>query len=351
LKQNASINLIAVFISFALLIICIHKGVFDYKNPNKYTLPFLSYHNAIEHKKEMFLYKNIQANRKVKNTNYKQISEKEVFVVVIGESANREHLGIYGYDRDTTPYLNSIKDELYLYNGTSPSNGTVESLKKSLTPADENDFLIKDTILNTINDTKKFKTFWIANQGNGKDNLISELANSANYVYFQENYNKFSKHLHDEIILQEVYKAIDDNANKKFIFIHLYGSHLDAKRRYPKEFERWSGNTYKEKQVAHYDNSILYTDYILNKIISKLKNAKTTSYLLYFSDHGTDIRNAQDSCLCRDKSKYSYDAPVILWSTKDFSEKRKKEIRTIKKEIETKYLYDIILSISGIVRN
>jgi len=39
-------------------------------------------------------------------------SEKIVHLLIIGETAFRNHHGIYGYSRKTTPNLNKIKNEL-----------------------------------------------------------------------------------------------------------------------------------------------------------------------------------------------------------------------------------------------
>jgi len=38
-----------------------------------------------------------------------------------------------------------------------------------------------------------------------------------------------------------------------------------------------------------YDDSIRYTDYVVNKIIDVLKEENEVSYCLYFSDHGEDV--------------------------------------------------------------
>ena len=57
-------------------------------------------------------------------------------------------------------------------------------------------------------------------------------------------------------------------------------------------FNEWQKN--KSKIVNDYDNSILYVDYIVNEIISKIKNENKKSYVLYFSDHGEEFYDSKD---------------------------------------------------------
>src|SRR5690606_12054668 len=37
---------------------------------------------------------------------------KSLYVLILGESTSRNHLGIYGYPRNTTPRLSALQDEL-----------------------------------------------------------------------------------------------------------------------------------------------------------------------------------------------------------------------------------------------
>ena len=64
-----------------------------------------------------------------------------------------------------------------------------------------------------------------------------------------------------------------------------------------------------------YDNSILFTDYVLNEFIKKLKQQEDAkSFLLYTSDHGEDIFD--DGC---DKSghgletKNNFEIASFIW--------------------------------------
>ncbi len=76
------------------------------------------------------------------------------------------------------------------------------------------------------------------------------------------------------------------------VVLHFYGSHMNFKDRYPETYDRFKGGTSKlEKEIDAYDNSVLFTDYVLSQAlkISSKYNAK----FIYFSDHGLGNPNGE----------------------------------------------------------
>lgn len=84
--------------------------------------------------------------------------------------------------------------------------------------------------------------------------------------------------------------------------IHTLGSHYNYDHRYPVSFARFTPTLislknyslqeirYKQELQNSYDNSILFTDYVLNNFIQPLKQHKDAlSFLMYSSDHGEDL--------------------------------------------------------------
>ena len=76
--------------------------------------------------------------------------------------------------------------------------------------------------------------------------------------------------------------------------LHTKGSHFNYTSRYPREFAKYQpecegvdGACSKAQLINSYDNSILYTDAFLARIISSLKDKK--AILIYTSDHGESI--------------------------------------------------------------
>ncbi len=84
----------------------------------------------------------------------------------------------------------------------------------------------------------------------------------------------------DEKLLPFYDQALADTASKKLIVLHLYGSHPEFEKRYPA-----SANVF----ANSYDNSIYYTDSILQKVIAKLSTNKHMAAMIYLSDHGLNL--------------------------------------------------------------
>jgi heptose-I-phosphate ethanolaminephosphotransferase len=63
------------------------------------------------------------------------------------------------------------------------------------------------------------------------------------------------------------------------------GSHQKYDKRLPSEFIRFEGQ---DETLDYYDDTVLYTDYILEKIYSKASEKSNFKAMIYFSDHGED---------------------------------------------------------------
>ena len=79
-------------------------------------------------------------------------------------------------------------------------------------------------------------------------------------------------------------KTIDKNSNN-FIVLHLYGSHNYYHHRYPADFQKWT-DPGEAGKVADYKNSLLYTDYLLQKIYQYGTEKLNMDAMVYLSDHG-----------------------------------------------------------------
>ena len=91
---------------------------------------------------------------------YPKDSLPEVIVILIGESTSRNHMGVYGYKRNTSPKLSLIKDELILFDDViSGYTYTVGSLTSALSIRNNNKYI--GNILQLLNNSD-YKTFWLS---------------------------------------------------------------------------------------------------------------------------------------------------------------------------------------------
>jgi heptose-I-phosphate ethanolaminephosphotransferase len=252
-----------------------------------------------------------------------------VYVLILGESTARSHMGLYGYERQTTPRLNSISNSLWTFNDViSPNTHTIESVTKMLTRGNyENlDLTSKGSIIQLAN-AAGFKTIWLSNQRpvGVHESLVTKIARSAAEVRFMTTMHGRHNRILDQDLLPELDAILDTPSNKpKFIIVHLSGTHMLYENRYPEDeqvFLDTPNIAYKSydnyRTVNHYDNAVLYTDFIINNIIQKIKGLETKSTVLYLSDHGEELfQDADFSGHNEDvATKSMYDIPFFLWQS------------------------------------
>ncbi len=254
-------------------------------------------------------------------------STGHVFVVVIGESTSTYHMSLYGYFRDTNPLLSARKNELDVYTDVvTPDTHTIGVLKKVLSFADHDHpeyYAQKPSVVEMFN-AAGFETYWISNQ-----EFISKwggsygaIAESAKHVYDLSVLKKY-----DEVVLPSLDKVLHENApGNKIIFIHLMGSHHSYNCRYPDNFDYFKYakmedltksflNDEMKKTIDEYDNSVRYDDFVVSSIIDQVKNLDTSSFVLYFSDHGEEVYDSRDARGHFMSNAYPYQCkvPFILW--------------------------------------
>jgi heptose-I-phosphate ethanolaminephosphotransferase len=246
-------------------------------------------------------------------------SEPQTYVIVIGESVNKEHMSIYGYNINTTPNFDAMKSELKIFREVRSAYCHTQKALKGILCFDE-DFANGDII--TFFKQAGFKTFWFSNQytsGNcdSLTAMIGDLSDVKKFINKSHYRTKLSSN-YDEKLLEYLRGSLQDKAKKKIIFLHLMGSHLPYSKRYPPDFDVFKGREENDKSigVAQYNNSILYTDHVLRNIIDLVRILNDNSFVLYFSDHGEDVTEGQDSPHSHVESLSTpamFDIPFMIW--------------------------------------
>lgn len=225
----------------------------------------------------------------------------KVFVMLIGESQTKQHLGAYGYERPTTPWLSAMQDSdnfILFQNAYACDVMTMHVLAKALTECSQyNDKQFYDS-LSLLNIAKKagYKTFLLSNHElhTALANPMALIAEDADVTILTSDCNN-AVNVFDEQLAQ-AFAEIEDDARNKLFVIHLLGSHFEYRDRYPQEFDIFGSKrdacTLAAKNPAklcEYDNSILYTDYVLSKIFQTAKDKYEVDGIVYFSDHGEAV--------------------------------------------------------------
>lgn len=269
----------------------------------------------------------------------------QTYVIVIGESVDRKHMSIYGYNRRTTPHFDNLKNELFVFKNVNTAHAFTSGAVKSMFQINlDKQNTQQYTLIHFFKDAG-FKTFWFSNQGrfNIFDNYVMRLGKLCDEYAFINNAGINDKSLFDESLLKYFHTAIEDNAKKKLIILHLMGSHTPLNFRYPSNFKRFKlPSKYFDKGKAFcvtlYDNSILYTDHILNEIVCSLKKNNGYSGMLYLSDHGQDINDTKECDLGARKGPNAYEIPFIIWVSDEYRKQNAVFINTW--DIKRSYVTD-----------
>jgi lipid A ethanolaminephosphotransferase len=224
-----------------------------------------------------------------------------LFVLVVGETARAQNFSLNGYARTTNPEL-AKRNVIDFPQATSCGTSTEVSLPCMFSPFgrahyDEDKILSHETVLHVLARTG-VNVLWRDNQSGCKgvcDGLPAEqLDHSAVDSLCAEG------QCLDEILLNGMDRVLRDRHGNTLVVMHQLGSHGPAYfKRYPALFKRFTPACESEdlrvcsagEIVNAYDNSLLYTDYFLGKLIDYLDAAQAThdTAMLYVSDHGESL--------------------------------------------------------------
>ncbi|MFV8819536.1 phosphoethanolamine transferase [Haliea sp. E17] len=227
--------------------------------------------------------------------------DRELVILVVGETARRDRFALNGYARDTNPEL-SRETRLVSYdNIVSCGTSTAISVPCIFSEAGHDDFTVEgarqqENILDILQ-RAGVSILWRDNNSSSKG-----VADRVNYQDFRhpDNNPVCDSECRDVGMLSGLQEYIDSQPGDILIVLHQMGNHGPAYfRRYPPEFEYFTpacqakdlSECSREEIDNAYDNAIRYTDYFLSRVIQLLKH-NTPAYetaMLYVSDHGESL--------------------------------------------------------------
>ena len=279
------------------------------------------------------------------------VSSGGVFVLVIGEAETRNHMQVYGYERETTPWMKDQcenKENVTFSNAYSNYVHTVPALTYALSEKNQyNDMDLQDaySIVEVAN-AVGYETYWISNQKKlgVADTPVSETASTAQHQKWMNGMfgNSQVTEYYDDILLTQIPQVCEKNA---LIIIHLMGCHADYRDRCPNA--HFSGEDY----VDQYDDAVLYNDYILSQIYERVHSLPNFKGMVYFSDHGED----PDRRLYHEATKFTWSMariPLVMWFSDAFQEERPDVFARLKAHEQAYWtndlIYDVMIDVLGI---
>lgn len=250
-------------------------------------------------------------------------SRYDDYVVVIGESARKDYLHVYGYPIANTPFLSKVNG-VFVDGLKSADTHTVTSLSRMLTANDKKSHAANYN-MDVVTLAKKagFQSYWISNQGylgiyDTPISLIAERAENHQFLKSADN----ETHNGSDFAIIDIFKKqlTNPTRQKRVFFLHLYGSHNDACKRITDFHDDLVIKDPSYAYMSCYVKSIHKTDVFLSKIYQQLQQNKAATQrefsMVYFSDHGL---TASDNhiMVSSGKSKQHYDVPLIKLSSDD----------------------------------
>lgn len=254
-------------------------------------------------------------------------AQKEVYVMVVGETSRACNWSLFGYGRNTNPRLSQETGVVTFPRTLSESNTTHKSVPMLMSPVSALDYdsiYYRKGIVTAFKEAG-FATAFFSNQRRNHS-FIDFFGMEADVCRFiKEDSLPGDANLPDEALLGHVADILQQGARKQFILLHTYGSHFNYRERYPadKAVFRPDSPTEAEARCRNsllnaYDNTICYTDEFLSKLIALLHRQDADAALLYTSDHGEDIFDDRRGLFLHASpvpSYYQIHVPFLAWTS------------------------------------
>jgi glucan phosphoethanolaminetransferase (alkaline phosphatase superfamily) len=268
----------------------------------------------------------------------------ELLVLVIGESSSAARWGLAGGPRATTPALAKLDGLVFLHDVVAPAMTTRDvvpslvSWRPLVSSAGVIDPHPEPGMLAAFNEAG-WSTAWISNQPvqGAYDNPIVFYALDAHHQRFINPGSFSAASPYDGALIPEFDAALNEAGPSKqvAVVVHTLGSHFNYANRYPASFDvfqpslkTWPAGTdvnlaSRQEALNAYDNTILYTDHVLDRIIANLAGRRRPAALIYVADHGDDVPDG--SCMTLVGLRTTASAarvPALVWISPEFEARR-----------------------------
>jgi lipid A ethanolaminephosphotransferase len=254
--------------------------------------------------------------------------------LAIGETARSSNYALNGYDRPTNPFTEQEPGLVSFRHVSSCGTATAVSVPCMFSNMTRKTFdgskaSNSEGLLDVVQHAG-VSVFWKENDGGCKgvcDRVPNMVADPKLNPDFCRGETCF-----DEVLLKNLDQEIAQMKGDKLIGFHLIGSHgptyylryPDAQRFFTPDCPRSDiENCSNEELLNTYDNTIRYTDYVIAKLIAKLKHYEQDYNvgLIYLSDHGESL-GAMGLYLHGTPYKFAPDdqtkVPMLSWFSPGF---------------------------------
>ena len=212
----------------------------------------------------------------------------ELVVLIMGESSLVSRYSAYEYHRPTTPLMAEVFSQknggCIINNSHSSASFTRDSIPMTLSfnIPESNDNLFKNKSIIEMAKYNNYKTYWLASYrqsikgpSNAKFGFIARKSDVLDFT------DKDTEGRHDVNLSKLLEKHLKkDSVTKKFIVIHLRGSHQP----YSDGYDELDKQALPDAEI--YDLTIHHTDRTVKAIYDVINKYSRNYTIIYTSDHG-----------------------------------------------------------------
>lgn len=259
-------------------------------------------------------------------------------VLVIGETSRACNWQLAGYERATNPRL-AAREGLYFYpnayTGADYTILAVPMLVSSSTPVDCNAWQ-RSPLLSEVGHQAGIRTGWVTSQSVQNPWCIVSMQ-ACDYRQVVESSSPIAPIPLDGCLLPKALDFLNGAEGASMLVLHTYGGHFYYPDRYPAggalftpELPRGGkGETPtvadRERIVNSFDNTIVYTDSVLDALIGFLESRSQPAFLIYAADHGENLydETANPSLFHASAQPTHYEAhvPLLVWLSTSYRKK------------------------------
>ena len=133
--------------------------------------------------------------------------------------------------------------------------------------------------------------------------------------------------------------------------VHTMGSHWRYDTRYPAPFEQFTpalGESFslsminpsnKQKLVNAYDNTILYTDYFLDSLITLVEAQAVPAVVMYMSDHGENLYDDERELILHGNysaTRWLFHVPFFVWYSDEYAASHPDKIQQLQAHADSR---------------
>jgi len=288
----------------------------DFHVQNSFPIGFLvTGSNAIQY---LLAHRPDQSLKPVGAVRTGSVDQREIDVLVIGESASSNFWSMNGYPHPTNDRIRSYQDGgglIYFPRTCAQANLTqfaVPMLVTEATPATLVPNRREKSLLTAFKETG-FSTYWISNQE------ISMQFQDADFWTILNDYDRHGKLLKphfDEEVVPCLERALASPARRLFVVLHLMGSHFQYSERVPPGFPTPDLPT--DDWEASYARTLCYTDHVLGLILERLASVDGRCFMWYASDHGEILRRGEIGHGRTEPLFGEVQVPMFVWGNRAF---------------------------------